>query len=377
MLEVLALLCVTLSLLNGKNLWEKISQISGNFLMASGLLAIGTLFSILFNDQWRLGFGILKGWFFIPMFFSFCLYAVIDSPAYARKIFQSLYFSTVAVGTISLVYKIAGIVTYDDRLSGFYASPNYLAMYLAPGIFFGFYFLYESYQKNKFSKKSFAHIIALGILSTSLYFTYSYGTWMATLAAMAIVLTYNLKTKKYLFFSLMLLILATTILFFSQVGTQKFADILHFSQRSSIASRVMIWKASFLLIKNNPIFGIGPGNFQQSYLAVQPSFPPYLEWAVPQPHNLFLAFWLQTGFVGLLGFLWILFFVFKSLFHIFKNKKDAALAAPLLGFFLYTMLHGLIDTPYWKNDLAFLFWICVFLVLFLYNSSQPKNSSAQ
>ena len=25
----------------------------------------------------------------------------------------------------------------------------------------------------------------------------------------------------------------------------------------------------------------------------QKHFPPYLEWAVPQPHNLYLAFWLQ------------------------------------------------------------------------------------
>ncbi|KKQ00231.1 MAG: hypothetical protein US09_C0017G0018 [Candidatus Moranbacteria bacterium GW2011_GWD1_36_198] len=98
---------------------------------------------------------------------------------------------------------------------------------------------------------------------------------------------------------------------------------------------------------------------------MQKYYPPYLEWAVPQPHNIFLAFWLQTGFLGFIGFLFLLLFTFTTLWQQLKNKKNTALTAPLLGFFIYSILHGLVDTIYWKNDLAFLFWICLFLVLFL------------
>jgi O-antigen ligase len=98
-----------------------------------------------------------------------------------------------------------------------------------------------------------------------------------------------------------------------------------------------------------------------------------LEWAVPQPHNIFLAFWLQAGLLGFAGFLMLLFFIFNALFRILQDKKNATLAAPLLGFFLYVVLHGLIDTTFWKNDLAFLFWVCAFLVLFLHANAGQKT----
>jgi O-antigen ligase len=362
--ELLAILAIVFSFFKErKKLPEIFFGLPKLLLISMALVLFGVLLSILFNDNYRAGMGIFKSWFLIPILFSFLLYVVLSSKENIEKVFLSIYLSIAAVGFIGIVYKILGIVTYDGRLEAFYSSPNYLAIYLSSGVFFGFYFLVKSFFEKAYSKKIFAHLFLVLIVLAALYFTYSYGAWLAVFLALFCTILVVAPQKKFLFSGLFFIVAATAFIF--QFNTSKFSELVNFSQRSSFASRIMIWDASLLMIKQNPVFGIGPSNFQNYYLALQKYFPPYLDWAVPQPHNVFLAFWLQTGFLGLIGFLLLLFFVFKTLFKIVKNKKDAFLAAPLLGFFLYTVLHGLIDTTYWKNDFSFLFWINVFLLIYI------------
>lgn len=362
--EILATLVIVLTFIYVRSfVFKKITSLPKIVLLALAFIVSGLLFSTFLNNDYRTGLGIIKGWFLIPMLFAFSLYAIIDSREDVEKIIKSIYFSIVFVGFIALIYKILGAATYDNRLTAFYSSPNYLAMYLAPGVFFGIYFLSNSFLKNNFSKTFFFYGATMLFILVPLYYTYSYGAWLALIASFTITTLALKKTCSKMHWVILFLIIGALVLFFSQISTQKFSAITHLSSRSSIASRLMIWKASTLLIKNNPLIGIGPGNFQAAYLAIQPEFEPYLEWAVPQPHNLLLAFWLQAGLLGLLGFSGLLFFVFNSLKDLFRHKKNAALATPLFGFFLYTILHGLIDTPYWKNDLAALFWLCFFLIL--------------
>jgi O-antigen ligase len=115
------------------------------------------------------------------------------------------------------------------------------------------------------------------------------------------------------------------------------------------------------MIKNHWLIGIGPGNYQEKYLDYQKYYPPYLEWAVPHPHNLYLAFWLYGGIAGLIGFLSLIFLWFKGILPKIKSGPDWT-ALVSLGIMAYILTHGLIDTTYFKNDLAVIFWLC-FIVL--------------
>ena len=121
------------------------------------------------------------------------------------------------------------------------------------------------------------------------------------------------------------------------------------------------------MLEKNPFFGIGAGNFQKNYLALQPYFPPYLEWAVPHPQNLFLSFWLESGLLGLISFVGILYFSMQPLLKKESVKKNTPSAKLLVAFFIYIIIVGLFDTPYWKNDLSAIFWI--FIILSLLNKS--------
>lgn len=358
--ELMAILAILFwGIENRKTIFDDFFCLPKLLILSFGFTLVGILLSILCNDSYLVGLGILKSWFIIPILFSFALYTRLKQEVFLEKVYSSLYLSVALVGLVALVYKILGIVTYDGRLQAFYSSPNFLAMYLVPGFFFGMYFLVKPSSQYKKRFSLLINLFFLAIILISLGFTYSYGAWIFAIISILITFLFFIPNKKLFVAATIFAILFS--IFIYQTNTQKYLGL--FSERSSFVSRITIWKSSFLMIRENIFLGIGPGNFQNKYLALQKHFPPYLEWAVPQPHNIFLAFWLQAGILGLFGFLLLLFFVFRTLIRIMKNKKNIFLAMPLFVFFLYTVLHGFVDTPYWKNDLSFLFWICVFLSL--------------
>ncbi len=84
---------------------------------------------------------------------------------------------------------------------------------------------------------------------------------------------------------------------------------------SSMGERLAFWKNALPLIHQNPWLGWGTGSFasvwvkeQLSYLRQPASFQSPL--GVPNPHNQFLMFLVETGFVGLgMFFVWIFTFL--------------------------------------------------------------------
>jgi O-antigen ligase len=337
-----------------------------------GLILLGLVISIFSNNAILIGLGILKGWFLLPLFFAYLFFENTKNTAQIEQSLFGLYCSAFLVALVSLGYKVLGLVTFDGRLSAFYASPNYLAFYLAPGVLLGSYLAVKTVLTTESFLKKLSLLASFGLLLLALFYTYSYGAWLAVFLALAAV-SFFAFPKKQFFLTLSLLLGFLVVATFSQIHSQKFAGLTTFSKRSSLASRFVIWQAAEKMLLKNPIWGIGPGNFQANYLALQPFFPPYLEWAVPEPHNLFLAFWLQAGILGLVGFIFLLVFIF---FWLLKNQVRGKITVEtVLGaFFLYTILHGLVDTPFWKNDLAFLFW--VFLSIFMANlKNKQKNTS--
>jgi O-antigen ligase len=324
-------------------------------------ILLGLFLSLIANKNYPTGLGIAKGWFIIPLIFSWLILQSVRKLSDVEKYFAAIFLSSSIVSLISLFYKIQGAVTYDGRLESIYNSPNFLAMYLAPGLIFGIYFFNKALQKKTSLTNLALLCLPLLTIILALFFTYSYAAWTALLVSFFLTILLTQKSRR-LFFSLAALLVLLLALSLSQEANRHFADILQASPRSSLSSRLMIWQVSARLIQQNPAVGIGPGNFQSRYLASQPFFPPFLEWSVPEPHNVLLAFWLQTGLLGLVGFIIVLA---GTLANLLKNlnKKGLATALPLLVFLTYTLLHGLVDTTYWKNDLSILFWVAISLSL--------------
>ena len=92
------------------------------------------------------------------------------------------------------------------------------------------------------------------------------------------------------------------------------------------------------------------------------NYPEYISPKALLPHNLLLSFWAQGGLLMLLSMASVLYIEFKKSF---KNYKYSVLAG-LTTIFIY----GLVDTPYWKNDLVMIYWMLVALAII----SKPKKS---
>lgn len=324
---------------NLRHIWIKYKKYIISIALILSGLTIGTLLS---KNYW-IGLGIIKGWFVFPLAFIFLIAEILDS-AKVKKMFQSFYLSALVVSLGALLSWLVGQITFDGRLEAFFNSPNYLAMYLSPAIIIGIVLFLES-------KRFYA--LSLAPILLSFYLTFSFSAWVAVTIALFSILLLRTKITKKQAVVLGSIFLMVVIFLAFEFKIKRFEDGSFFNSRSSFASRIMIWKTAEKLIQDNLLWGIGPGNFQNKYLAYQEFYPPYLEWAVPHPHNLFLAFWLYAGGLGLLSFLFLLGWFFREFFTQQKN----ALRYMAFGIMLCLLLHGLLDTTYFKNDLAVIFWL--------------------
>jgi len=320
------------------------------------LILIGATLSVWFSSDVIVSGGIWKGWIMAPLFFGLVVRNNIKNRQEVKNIFLALFLGGVGVALIAFIYWIRHQLTYDGRLRAFYLSPNYLAMYLAPVLVLSSFLF--ALTKKKCLKVLL--ILGYGLLLGVIYLTYSYGAWLGLLAGFIFLAAEHFNKKIFLIFLLIMVLCLG-----SQIPTPKFRHLLDFSY-ASFQSRLMIWQSAWEIIKDHPFKGIGLGMFQKYYLEYQVKFKPYLEWAVPHPHNLFLAFWLQAGLLGLIGFCWLLISFFKL-----KNLSFEIII--LKGTMLYFLVHGLVDTTYWKNDLAVLFWLVVGLAWALQAKSQNSE----
>lgn len=293
--------------------------------IAIGLIFIGASLATIFSSNLRASAGIWKAWFVDPLLFFIVIISIIKNSEQIRKIFCSLFLSGTVVAIISLVYLIQGNLDPVGRLQAFYNSPNYLAMYLAPALIIGFGLWI-------IAKKQLVKILLITdylLLVTCLFFTKSFGAWLGIIAAIGIgLIIYLFKSRKKLAW----IILVLTLIVILALGY--FALI---QRPSSFETRMVIWQKALQVFKTNPILGIGPGTFE-NYAGV------------PQPHNIFLAFLLQTGIVGFIGFIWLLIYFYK--------KRTSVVLTMVMT---YILVHGLVDTTYWKNDLAIIFWLIIAL----------------
>jgi len=342
-----------------KRRFRRISAILKDIAIPAGLLFIGIVTSTAFSGFQRISMGIVKGWFIIPFLLFLVILLYIECEKDTLTLMHMLVLSSCAVGAVAFYYMLQGEFTYDGRLRAFYLSPNFLAMYLAPVIV-----LMAAYCMHE--KKRWLAVIyyaGLALVLPPFLLTKSLGAWIAVIIGISILWAAAVFPRKHV---RILTAAAISAIFFS-IAIPFFVEgpLVRNSlirETGSTASRIAIWRSARELIERHPLFGIGPGMFQDAYLSLQNHFPPYLDRNVPHPHNLFFAFWLESGLMGAVGF-YLLSLTF------IKTKAATEwwwITLPVIVILVY----GIIDTPYWKNDLAGQFWVLLALGFALANTKK-------
>jgi len=350
------------------------------------LILIGLSVATIFSWNLRLSAGIWKAWFVDPILFFIVIVSAVKNSEQIKKIFYSLIFSGFVVSVISLIYLIQGRLDEFGRLQGFYNSPNYLAMYLAPVLIIGLFFVWaqiicpktrvgdpacrralsrfrsspsakpcplklrEVFLTNNLRPKILFFITCILLLVTCLLLTKSFGAWLGIAAALIFgVIIYLPKIKhKKIILGIIFGLVALVLIF-------GFLKINSIQGKLSFNSRLEIWERAWQVFKIYPIIGIGPGTFEDFFI-------PYPRWGVPQPHNLYLAFLLQAGILGFIGFIWLLVWFFKTGFKNLFKVYSSEFMVILMSVMIYVLIHGFVDTTYWKNDLSVMFWLFIGLM---------------
>ena len=324
------------------------------------LLVVGVSAATIFSWNLKLSAGIWKSWFIVPIVFFIIFFTTIKKED-IKMIFYSLIASGFVISIISLVYLILGKLNFQARLQGIYSSPNYLAMYLAPILII---VLMKICSRINFHK--ILLFVACILLLVVLFFTKSYGAWLGIFIALIFgVAVYLYGTGKKKIVLLLVFLAFVGIFAFGIIKIQSLEGLKSFD------ARFVIWERAWQSFEDNFPLGIGPGTFEKY-------FPPYPQWGVPQPHSIYLAFLLQTGIVGFVGFILVLVWFF---WPGFKNFFARGETLPLWGgrlllimLMIYILAHGLVDTLYWKNDLAVVFWTIIGAMIIL---SRPESGSRQ
>jgi O-antigen ligase len=318
------------------------------------MFLIGAVLSVLHAGTGAEELGALKSWVIFPLVLGFLITQAFSEGADRMKLVIVWYAGMVAVAAVSLSSLPIVRITYDGRLASYFASPNHLALFLEPGLLFGVYLFRDAFRRRAHFLNAIAAFGSV-LIAAALIRTMSAGSFIAVGAGIVFYLAYALRLsvgiRRVIIGLIIICILALTIPVVANWRTLGSGET-----RSSMASRVMIWNASFLLLRHNPVLGIGMRTFEREYLAVQPVFPPYLEWAVPHPHSLVLAAWLATGISGLAGLAVLIVTMARSLWHTMKSGEGAMLATLFLAYLVTLVVHGFVDVPLFKTDLALMFF---------------------
>ncbi len=247
-----------------------------------------------------------------------------------------------------------GNAAEPKRAIGFFVHPNGLALFLTPILAFLIPDLFrklelsQSWLNKQILLTSMAWI--LGVIG--LFLSLSRGGWIG-FAAAAVVYGIFMASKKFLYATLVGIVVCAIVVF--SIPNLRYRIILPFYGEKSAVARFSLWETGVKMISDSPVLGKGLLGFGGNWdrYNTDPNLDHY-----NSPHNIILNFWTDTGLLGLASFLGLAGY---GLYKSFRSRRDVWKAGLVL-FLIAIILHGLIDTPYFKNDLALVFWIVYALV---------------
>ena len=215
-------------------------------------------------------------------------------------------------------------------------SPNLLAGYLITVIMICLNIII---QKRKEKKSLFVlSVFCLCLSALTLFFTKSVGGWLVFIITSSLFLLLGkLLNKKSILIIFSLVILLGAIAVNRELNAPCFKKPLF-----SLEKRISYWKETVKIIGLHPLIGVGVGNFSLKETRAA--------------HNSYLQIWAETGILGIVSWLMIVFiFIKKGVKNLYSGKNYYSLGIFMSG--LSFLFYNLIDYSFFISQSAFLFWM--------------------
>jgi len=345
---------------------------SKKFIWPVGLFLIAATISVFVSPDLRAAAGIWKAYFIEPVLFLLVFVDTIRTKKQVQAVIFALAFSLLAPGAMAIIQKFTGVLIPNPfwqaeatrRVTSVYGYPNAIGLYFAPVVTLliavatrkAFQLLGTSpllprqRRSGRVKVGVVSVLIAIGI--ASIIFAQSKGALLAIFFGLVF---YALFWRgKRLFFAGVVIGTVVAVLLLPQLRSLGGAATV--SGGGSLEVRVQQWSEAWAMFGTRPLFGAGLSGYQQ---AVAPFHEQEHIEIFMYPHNIILNFWSETGLLGLLAFIWIVIVFYKHSFKLPVTSYQLPVAAAMTTL----LVHGLVDVPYFKNDLAVLFWLLVGLMI--------------
>ncbi|MGA2667107.1 MAG: O-antigen ligase family protein [Patescibacteria group bacterium] len=324
------------------------------------LLLIAAIISTLVSPLKHEALGELKAFFIDPMMVVWLIFQFVKKED-LEKFIWAFSLSGLFVACHAIIQRLSGQVTTDGRVVGIFGySPNYLALYLSPIAVLVATQSVRFQSRMKHLVYSILPELVFVIILVGIYLSGSRGGLLAVAGGLGtfVIFRYWFWIRERFSAKIMIVILILAALYTSWTLFKP-----NFSLPGSAGGRVVtsnnvrwqIWQTSLELGRDHPILGIGLANYQNAFKTLtqnRVNFPEYISPEALTSHNIYLMFYLTTGLLGLVAFL-VLVVVFFREITARRSEFSPYLAAMMASILIY----GFIDTPYWKNDLAIIFWV--------------------
>ena len=319
------------------------------------------------NPVVSLKFLIAKLWFIIPLFF-YLIIVFRDKENMYRVVW--LYLIALAVVVfITLTRHYAW--GFDQKAAHWIMSPFYKD-HTSYGAIVAFYIpltIGLMFRKKNSAIIQYILILFLIILTVGLIYSYTRAAWVSLVAALGVWTLFKLKIHvKYVailaFFAGFIVFQYYTDISIalnknktdsSENISKHIESISNVSTDASNLERINRWNCAVRMFEEKPVFGWGPGTYAFEYAPFQHSS----EITVistnfgnkGNAHSEYLGTLAETGAIGLLSFLILLFYVFyrASILYIKLDDKELktlllSVILALTSYFVHGVLNNYLDT---------------------------------
>ncbi len=351
------------------------------FVIAFGLFFASSVVSIFVSDMVFFSLGEWRAYFLEPMILFLILIGRWEMFVSADLPFF-LTLSTLGVTVYAIIQKFTGIGIATPewtneatrRVTAFFTSPNAVGLYVAPVCMLAVAVVLKRVMQVARKGETIKNLLAEPVLVSSLFalicavialfFTKSQGAWIGVGAGL-LVFIFLTGYKK------IAMALAVAGMIFTLITPSMRQAVLFQDQANQ--NRLRLWGYSWTFLDASPKnFVLGTG-VRQFFRKIQ---KPYYDVRVMErliyPHNIFLNFWTEIGLVGMLAVLAIIGQATVFAWRIRQN--DMVLGSGFMAMLVTLVVHGLVDVPYFKNDLAFLFWILIASIFIAYAHTNKSKA---
>ena len=173
-------------------------------------------------------------------------------------------------------------------------------------------------------------------------------------------------------------VLVLAVIFVEPVRLRVFS-IFADRKDSSNNFRRNVWDAVFEMIRDRPIFGIGPGH--ASFNKVYPLYQ-HPRYTALSAYSILFEVTVETGFVGLACFLWLIIVTFNTAFLQVQRMRQLKSVEGFwligaIAILLGMLAHGTVDTVWYRPEVNTLWWLIVALIASYWTplSQNQTNSS--